>query len=144
MHYFDDHSRNFLFSCKLSNWNLTLHLLLLHFVPWGVYILAWRKISYQKIMLWLQPTQLLHSILIRTHYYSCYDIARNLNHQIVQLLNKKKNRWLKEFIFHASFGDKFMVRCSIWYYLHNLRNVKNTHGRVLILRKLQASSLQLY
>ena len=26
-----------------------------------------------------------------------------------------------------------MVRCAIWYYSYNLKNVKNTHGRVLLL-----------
>ena len=34
---------------------------------------------------------------------------------------------------------KFVVRCAIWYHLYNLKNVKNTHGGVLIL-KLQASA----
>ena len=28
-----------------------------------------------------------------------------------------------------------MVRCTIWYHLYNLKNVKNTHGGVLILVK---------
>ena len=32
----------------------------------------------------------------------------------------------------------FVMRCAIWYYLYNLKNVKNTHGGVLILVKLQA------
>ena len=32
----------------------------------------------------------------------------------------------------------FVVRCAIWYHLYNLKNVKNTHGGVLILVKLQA------
>ena len=27
--------------------------------------------------------------------------------------------------------------CAIWYHLHNLKNVKNTHGGVLLLVKLQ-------
>ena len=31
-----------------------------------------------------------------------------------------------------------VVRCAIWYHLYNLKNVKNTHGGVLILVKLQA------
>ena len=26
-----------------------------------------------------------------------------------------------------------MVRCAIWYHLYNLKNVKNTHGGVLII-----------
>ena len=29
------------------------------------------------------------------------------------------------------------MRCLIWYHLYNLKNVKNTHGGVLILVKLQ-------
>ena len=32
----------------------------------------------------------------------------------------------------------FVMRCAIWYHLHNLKNVKNTHGGVLILVKFQA------
>ena len=32
-----------------------------------------------------------------------------------------------------------MVRWAIWYHLYNLKNVKNIHGGVLILVKLQAS-----
>ena len=31
-----------------------------------------------------------------------------------------------------------VVRCAIWYHLYNLKNVKNTHGGVLILVKLEA------
>ena len=32
------------------------------------------------------------------------------------------------------------MRCAIWYHLHNLKNVKNTHGGLLILVKLQAEA----
>ena len=32
------------------------------------------------------------------------------------------------------------MRCAIWYHLYNLKNVKNTHGGVLILVKLQAQA----
>ena len=32
------------------------------------------------------------------------------------------------------------MRCAIWYHLSNLKNVKITHGRVLILVKLQAKA----
>ena len=31
-----------------------------------------------------------------------------------------------------------VMRCAIWYYLYNFKNVKNTHGGVLILVQLQA------
>ena len=32
------------------------------------------------------------------------------------------------------------MRCAIWHNLYNLKNVKNTHGGVLLLVKLQAKS----
>ena len=31
-----------------------------------------------------------------------------------------------------------MMLCAIWHHLYNLKNVKNTHGGVLLLIKLQA------
>ena len=34
----------------------------------------------------------------------------------------------------------YVVRYAIWYHLYNLKNVKNTHGRVLFLVKLQAEA----
>ena len=34
----------------------------------------------------------------------------------------------------------YVMRCAIWYHLYNLKNVKNTHGGVLILIKLQAKA----
>ena len=36
--------------------------------------------------------------------------------------------------------DLFVVRCTIWYHLHNLKNIKNTHGGVSLLVKLQTSA----
>ena len=37
-----------------------------------------------------------------------------------------------------------VMRYAIWYHLYNLKNVKNTHGGMLLLVKLQAKILQLY
>ena len=34
----------------------------------------------------------------------------------------------------------YVMHYVIWYHLHNLKNVKNTHGGVLLLVKLQASA----
>ena len=34
----------------------------------------------------------------------------------------------------------YVMFCAIWYHLYNLKNVKNTHGGVLLLIKLQALS----
>ena len=36
---------------------------------------------------------------------------------------------------------QFFMFWAIWYHLYNFKNVKNTHGRVLLLVKLQASKL---
>ena len=36
----------------------------------------------------------------------------------------------------------FVMLCAIWYHLRNLKNVKNTHGIVLFLVKLQVSAWQ--
>ena len=32
------------------------------------------------------------------------------------------------------------MRCTIWYYLYYLKNVKSTYGRVLLLLKLQVEA----
>ena len=37
-----------------------------------------------------------------------------------------------------------MMFCGIWYHLNNLKNVKNTHGGVLLLEKLQAFIAQVF
>ena len=33
------------------------------------------------------------------------------------------------------------MRCAIWHHLYNLKNIENTHGRVLLLVKLQVKRL---
>ena len=33
-----------------------------------------------------------------------------------------------------------VIRCTIWYHLHNSKNVENTHGGLLLLVKLQAEA----
>ena len=35
---------------------------------------------------------------------------------------------------------KCVMLCAIWYHFYNLKNVKNAHGEVLLLVKLQASA----
>ena len=42
-------------------------------------------------------------------------------------------------IFHSTIGLKsstsiYVIFCAIWYHLYNLKNVKNTHGGVILLR----------
>ena len=36
------------------------------------------------------------------------------------------------------------MRCGIWYHLYILKNMKNTHGGVLLLVQFQAKNLQVY
>ena len=45
---------------------------------------------------------------------------------------------------HVLITNSNVMFCAIWYHLFNLKNVKNTHGGVLLLVKTQAFSLQLY
>ena len=37
----------------------------------------------------------------------------------------------------------YMMLCAIWYHLYNLKNLKNTHGGVLLLLKLQTKACNL-
>ena len=40
--------------------------------------------------------------------------------------------------------QSFVMLCTVWYHLYNLKNVKNTRGVVLLLVKLQAKLVPLY
>ena len=44
------------------------------------------------------------------------------------------------FQYHVLIANSDVMFCAIWYHLYNLKNVKNTHGGVLLLVKMQASS----
>ena len=45
---------------------------------------------------------------------------------------------------HLGFCHTSVMRSTIWYHLYNSKNVKNTHGGVLILVKLQASACNVF
>ena len=61
--------------------------------------------------------------------------------------NETKCRKVKPWLFLMYFGNwnsfilSQMMRCTIWYYLYNFKNVKNTHGGVSILVKLKPATL---
>ena len=38
------------------------------------------------------------------------------------------------------FRKPYVMFCAIWYHLHDLKNIKYTHGGVLLLVKLQAKA----
>ena len=44
------------------------------------------------------------------------------------------------FLFTSGLRRVIVIRCATWYHLYNLKSVKNTHGGVLPLVKLQASA----
>ena len=44
---------------------------------------------------------------------------------------------------HLQSGGMNVVRCASWYDLYNLKNVKNSHGGVLLLVKLQTEASNL-
>ena len=60
--------------------------------------------------------------------YSCHVQTRIRNYYL-DMMDKLQNR-------------VYVIRCAIWYHQYNLKNVKNTHGGVLILVKLQACRLK--
>ena len=49
----------------------------------------------------------------------------------------------KMLVFSSVLYYKHVMHCVIWYHLYNLKNVKNTHGGVLLLVNFQAKNLQL-
>ena len=40
----------------------------------------------------------------------------------------------------VSIEGEYVTLCAIWYHLYNLKNIKNTHGRLLLLVKLHVDS----
>ena len=88
--------------------------------------------------------------LNHTHSFiaSCYNSNGNLllwNFQLLQNCSLIPNRKRQRYFLTFSQYDKillvlFVIRCATWYHFYNLKNVKNTHERVLILVKLQATA----
>ena len=58
-----------------------------------------------------------------------------------QRINKYKNQNLQKSSFKTHNMIQILMLCAIWYHLYNLKNVKNTHGKVLLLVKLHHSSM---
>ena len=47
--------------------------------------------------------------------------------------NNSGNEFLNEFsIFHWNLNSIYVMLCAFWYRLYNFKEVKNTHGRVLL------------
>ena len=62
--------------------------------------------------------------------------------QMILLLMTPANGNVADFsstILSGGSQSQYVMVCPIWYYFYNLKNVKNTHGGVLLLVKLQAS-----
>ena len=78
----------------------------------------------------------------------------NLSATVLDLSCKARSIWLEKITFSKNWRQRIDLKvvksaaslltcvmgCTIWYHLYNLQNVKNNHGGVLILVKLQASA----
>ena len=78
-----------------------------------------------------------------THDFILSDYLTNLNYNNFPLifflfLRVQFGREAKSRDVSRTQGN--VMRCAIWYHLYNLKNVKNTHGGVLILIKLQTEA----
>ena len=59
----------------------------------------------------------------------------------MELLMENKEKIIDDYFFICIYVlYTYVMRCAISYHLYNLKNVKNAHGGVLILVKLQASA----
>ena len=58
-------------------------------------------------------------------------------------IEEVSDKFLKDMVEVTTLPLINVMRCAIWYYLNNLKNMKNTHGGVLILVKLQASGFNI-
>ena len=95
--------------------------------------LLWKIKQLQKIFRNGIVSNLIFEIILIFSYYS----KRTFLH--VQIkgksmeIKKKKNRLPLGWMNHKyqSLNTQLML-CAIWYHLHDLKNVKNTHGGVLL------------
>ena len=93
---------------------------------------------------WLLVRIPLQSVKLSSFFPHCFNVfcyAKQYFSFLQRLLTKVLVIERKAF----SVMDIFPVmRRSVWYHLSNFKNVKNTHGGVLTLVKLQAKFMQLY
>ena len=69
--------------------------------------------------------------------FQCFTKSRCKNNKIWKKLSQRVNWKFKTSYGKALIGESeqrsaYVVRCAIWQYFYNLKNVKNTHGGVLI------------
>ena len=77
-------------------------------------------------------------MIIKIWSVRCYNCeSRFILYQIP--LNKQVDTTSRNWVIVALWSE-IVMRCAIWYHLYDLKNVKNTHGRALLLVKLQASA----
>ena len=72
-----------------------------------------------------------------------YDSVEMVSPIFYEVQRFKPNQALCEIYQNTVFPDpviSHVMRCAIWYHLHNLKKMKKTHGGVLILVKLQAEA----
>ena len=95
-------------------------------------------------MLWWLCSALTHINLLffwkTTIFQRTRVLYKNILKSCIIFGSFKLQAWNTSLYFMLILMIKYVMRCAIWYHLYNLKNVKNTHGGVLILVKLQASA----
>ena len=95
--------------------------------------------KYTKILnmakFWIWQGSQYANVTERSEYYKIrldrvLNICQNSEYARVTQGSKYARIWLNVWI-----KREYVMRCAIWYHLYNLKNVKNTHGGVLILVK---------
>ena len=64
----------------------------------------------------------------------------NISYKYVLLHLQKEVLEGKNFNWNSKIMGEWVMVCAIWYYLYNCKNVKNPHGGVILLVKLQVSA----
>ena len=85
-------------------------------------------ISWQK-MIW--RIRLLNFVLLQNHVVVAYVWFQS---------GRQSATLFQESLFSDSYLKARETPCTIWYHLYNLKNVKNTHGEVLLLKLLKKNS----
>ena len=70
----------------------------------------------------------------------CKKIRTRKNSGFNKLSHSVHYGWFKIKLLSHRILEVYEVRCAIWYHSYNLKNVKNTHGGVLTLVKLQVKA----
>ena len=74
----------------------------------------------------------MRKISVKSKKTVCFQNKRTKNPETLWYILKKTDTLLEILLLkncrNFQIWQNFQIRCAIWYYLYNLKNVKNTHG----------------